>query len=297
MRDKCDTTRIKVINAHSLHFGIEDDQIHDQFYRELGETARQTPVGWVVILLGDMNANLGDSESPGVGPFFEDRENNNGTRLRAFAAEYNMAFMNTYKDGVPLSTWRSSRGQEHRIDGIAISMKDVGRVLHAGVHKDVNMAFSTEIDHWPVSLQVRMCPLKWDDDSRDKKLSVDLQDALVARAQELDSAGRPFQRLHVLNGLMRGVGRAWLSTGTPARPRSSCSGAGKRTRACKSESNVEEEVLGFCCRTDVNAGSYSSTNICGPWYLRLPHRPWKSGTGSRRPLVPFMPFPRKFLAT
>ena len=75
-------------------------------------------------------------------------------RLRAFAAEYNMAFMNTYMDGVPLSTWRSSRGQEHRIDYTAIYLKDVGRVLHAGVCKDVNMAFSTVIDHWPVSLQV-----------------------------------------------------------------------------------------------------------------------------------------------
>ena len=62
--------------------------------------------------------------SPGVGPFSEDRENNDGTRLRAFAAQYNMAFMNTYMDGVPLSTWRSSRGQEHRIDYTAISMKD-----------------------------------------------------------------------------------------------------------------------------------------------------------------------------
>ena len=94
----------------------QDDQIHDQFYREHGETVRQTFVGSVVILLGDVNANLGDSESPGVGPFSDDLENNNGTRLRAFAAEYNMEFTNTYMDGVPLSTWRSSRGQEHRID-------------------------------------------------------------------------------------------------------------------------------------------------------------------------------------
>ena len=67
--------------------------------------------------------------------FCEDRENNNGTRLRAFAAECNMAFVKTYMDGVPLKTWRASRGQEHRIDDTAISTKDVGRVLHAGVHK------------------------------------------------------------------------------------------------------------------------------------------------------------------
>ena len=69
MRDKCDTIRIKVIKGHAPHFGIEDDQIHDQFYREPCETVRQTPAGWVVILLGDMNANLGDSESLGVGLF------------------------------------------------------------------------------------------------------------------------------------------------------------------------------------------------------------------------------------
>ena len=41
-----------------------------------------------MILLGDMNANLGDSESPGVGPLSEDRENNNGTRLRSSATRW-----------------------------------------------------------------------------------------------------------------------------------------------------------------------------------------------------------------
>ena len=48
MHDKRDTIRIKVINAHAPHFGIEDDNIHDQFYRELGETVRQAPPGWVI---------------------------------------------------------------------------------------------------------------------------------------------------------------------------------------------------------------------------------------------------------
>ena len=66
-----------------------------------------------------------------------------------------MALMNTCTDDVPLSTWRASREQEHRIDYTAMSMEDSGRVLHAGAHKDVDMAFSAEIDHWPVSMQVR----------------------------------------------------------------------------------------------------------------------------------------------
>ena len=136
VRDSCDS-EMKSSLPTLLQFGIEDDQIHDQFYRELCVTVRQTPAGGVVILLGDMNANHGDSECPGVGPVSEDRENNNGTRLRAFAAECSMAFMNTYMDGAPLSSWRASRGHEHRIDFAAISMKDFGRVLHAGVHRDV----------------------------------------------------------------------------------------------------------------------------------------------------------------
>ena len=37
MHEKRDTIRIEVINAHAPHFGIEDDNIHDQLYRELGE--------------------------------------------------------------------------------------------------------------------------------------------------------------------------------------------------------------------------------------------------------------------
>ena len=71
MRDKCDTNRIKVINAHSPHLGVEHNQIHDQF----------------TVNLLRLFANLGDSESPNVGPFSEDRESNNGTKLRAFAAD------------------------------------------------------------------------------------------------------------------------------------------------------------------------------------------------------------------
>ena len=57
--------------------------------------------------------------------------------------------------------------------------------------------------------------------------------------------------------------------------------------------NAPEPAWGFA-GTDVRAGSYNSTNIWGPWYLRLPHQPWKSGKGSRRPLAPFILLPRKF---
>ena len=54
-------------------------------------------------------------------------------RLRASAAGCNVALMVTFMGDVPLSTWRASRGQEHRIDYTAIAMKDIGRVVHAGV--------------------------------------------------------------------------------------------------------------------------------------------------------------------
>ena len=225
MHDKRDTIRIKVINAHAPRFGIEDDNIHDQFYHELGETVCQVPPGWVVILLGDMNANLGDSESLGVGSFSEDHENDNGTRLRAFAAECNMAFMNTFFDDVPLSTWRASRDQEHRIDFTAISMKDISRVVHAGVCKDINMAFSTKIDHWSAAMQVRMCPPKrtavkntsrWDraamkDVSLVYAFRNELQSTLTTRARDLDGARRPFQRLQLLNNIVHEVGSRYFS--------------------------------------------------------------------------------------
>ena len=103
----------------------------------------------------------------------------------------------------------------------AIYVKDVGRMLHVGIHTDVNMAFSTEIDHWPVSLQVRMCPPKrkdaprWDraamnDCSLGNEFRFDLRNTLVARAHELYSAGRHFQRLRVLNDTMRGVGSKYF---------------------------------------------------------------------------------------
>ena len=108
---------------------------------------------------------------------------------------------------MPLSTWRASRGQEHRLDYTAIYMKDVGLMQHAGIRTDVNMAFSPEIDHWPVN-----------DGSLGNEFRFDLRNTLVARAHELDNAGRSFQRLRGVNDAMRGVGsKYFLSWSGPRR--------------------------------------------------------------------------------
>ena len=85
---------------------------------------------------------------------------------------------------------------------------------------------------------------------------------------------------------------ARLSTGTPAKPRSSHSGLANAPEPANSNA-MSRECLGFCWRTDECAGSHSSTNIWGSWYLRLPHQPWKSGKGSRKPLAPVMLLPSK----
>ena len=64
------------------------------------------------------------------------------------------------------------------------------------------MAFSTEIDHWPVAMQVRKCPPKrtavkntsrWDraamkDVSLGNAFRSDLQSTLTTRARDLDGA-------------------------------------------------------------------------------------------------------------
>ena len=49
------------------------------------------------------------------------------------------------------------------------------------------------------------------DDFLGNEFRIALQNALVARAHELDSAGRPFQRHHVFNDIMRGVGSEHFS--------------------------------------------------------------------------------------
>ena len=57
---------------------------------------------------------------------------------------------------------------------------------------------------------------RWDraamnDEFLGNEFRIDLQNTLVARAHDLDSAGRPSQRLHVLNDIMRGVGSKHFS--------------------------------------------------------------------------------------
>ena len=83
------------LKSYAPLFGIEDDHINDQFYRELGVTVRQTLVGWVVILLGDTNANLGDSESLVVGLFSEDRENTHTWMVCCYLLEEHHAVNST----------------------------------------------------------------------------------------------------------------------------------------------------------------------------------------------------------
>ena len=87
------------------------------------------------------------------------------------------------------------------------------------------MAFSTEIDHWPVEMQVRMCPPKrtavkntprWDraamkDVSLGDAFRSELQSTLTTRAHDLDGARRPFQRLQLLNDIVREVGSRYYS--------------------------------------------------------------------------------------
>ena len=111
--------KARVSNVHAPQQGIREEEVHDSFYTSFRRALGTVPAGWLFVVCGDLNTNMGPSTSLGC-------DNGGGRRLRDLLGEFHHAALNTLYDNPDLTTWRSTASTEHRLDCVFISPWAVG---------------------------------------------------------------------------------------------------------------------------------------------------------------------------
>ena len=107
MSERCITIRLRIegqwISIIQVYAptGDKDGEIKDDFFEELQGAVDKVPRGDKLIVMGDLNARVGNIAKlwKGViGKHGEEVENDSGRRLLSFSAENEMQMMNTQYD-------------------------------------------------------------------------------------------------------------------------------------------------------------------------------------------------------
>jgi len=135
---------------------IDDDE-KDNFYEELDQTYEECPKRDVKIILGDLNAKIGQEEvhRPIIGKYsLHTLSNDNGLRLTDFACSKNMVVASTlynHKD-IHKMTWRSPDGQTYnQIDHLLIDAQHVSNVMDVRTFRGANI----DSDHYLLISKIR----------------------------------------------------------------------------------------------------------------------------------------------
>lgn len=128
----------------------------DAFYENIEAELRKIPPTERIIILGDLNARVGNSVIPGImNRFNEDQLNDNGEILVDFCARHSLRINNTFYPHKLQHkiTWQNSRGQHSMIDFVLSN-----RAIHPSQVLDVRSITSANIgsDHNLVLCKLRM---------------------------------------------------------------------------------------------------------------------------------------------
>lgn len=132
----------------------------DQFYDELQEILNNIPPKDEVIILGDLNARVGNNVIPRVKSLFNEAiTNENGDQLSSFCMHNELRINNTFFDHKPQHkyTFHNSRGLKSTIDFIITN-----KVVHPRNILDVRVLSSANVgtDHNLVMMKIRECPVR-----------------------------------------------------------------------------------------------------------------------------------------
>ena len=164
---KAKTPRICRIRVRGLFFNYilicvhasteEKDDEKDNFYEDLDQTYEECPKRDVKIILGDLNAEIGQEEiyRPIIGKYsLHTLSNDNGIRLIYFACSKNMVVASTlynHKD-IHKTTWRSPDGQTHnQTDHLLIDARHVSNVMDVRTFRGANI----DSDHYLLISKIR----------------------------------------------------------------------------------------------------------------------------------------------
>ena len=134
------------------------EEKRDEFWNELTRCVDGLSTGKYVVVLGDLNARVGDGEVEGVvGKYGVPGENESGERLLDICVEQELAIRNSFfmKKGINKYTWiRIANGrviERALMDYVLITKRMVGRLKDVYVFRGVPAGMS---DHFLIEAKV-----------------------------------------------------------------------------------------------------------------------------------------------
>ena len=147
---------VRFLIAHAPHAAASDVDC-EQWWNDLQDIVYRIGNQLPLILLGDMNAQLGSAQSDAVGPIGQELENSNGHLFHAFLMENDLwlpATFSTSHSGTH-TTWRSSEGHPHRLDFVVLPLSWKTFEVKSFVNQDIDLC-TTRDDHEVVCATIHM---------------------------------------------------------------------------------------------------------------------------------------------
>ena len=135
----------------------KDDEEKDTFYDELDQVYNECPRGDCKIVIGDMNAKVGQEVEymPTIGKYSLHHESNdNGTRLISFASSRNMVIGSTLFNhkNIHKRTWKSPDGKTfNQIDHLLIDARHLSNLMDVRSYRGANI----DSDHYLIIARIR----------------------------------------------------------------------------------------------------------------------------------------------
>jgi len=138
-----------------------EDSVHDDFYERLQETLNITPKGDIVVVMGDLNAKIGEGEADRfVGSHGLGIRNASGDRVHEFCATNDLVVSNTFFKNPPrrLYTWTSPDGKHrNQIDFIMIKGRWKSMVRAAKTRPGADCGSDHELLIADLKLRLKQC--------------------------------------------------------------------------------------------------------------------------------------------
>lgn len=164
-----------IINVHAPT-DEKTDEDKEGFYSDLESVYNQCPKHDIKIIIGDMNAKIGQENiyRPTIGKYsLHNISNDNGTRLIDCAASLGMSIVSTYFQHrrIHKMTWRSPDGVTYnQIDHVLIDIRHATDVMDVRSFRGANM----DSDHYLVGtrLRARICNIRKEKSGETKRYNL-----------------------------------------------------------------------------------------------------------------------------
>ena len=169
-----------------------DEKTIEAYYSQLQDAIDATPNGDMVILMGDLNAKVGNNSSTATGTFGLGQRNDRGDRLIEFCASNDLLLMNTcfQQHKRRLFTWTSPDGNtKNQIDYIAVQKRWKSNVVSTKTYPGADCGSDHELLAANIRLKLKRLKasnsqIKWDVNTDLQKYSVAVKNRFAALSSD-----------------------------------------------------------------------------------------------------------------